>query len=245
MAPTKDYSFVNGIKMYYELHGEGKPLVLLHGGGSVIETSFAFIIPILSKKRQIIAMDLQAHGRTEDRSTPLSFKQDADDVAGLLQNLGIKKADFLGFSNGGQTCIEIGLRHPGIVNKLILASAFYKRSGVAPQFWEGFASATIDQMPQELKEGFLKVNNDQNKLLNMFNRDVERMKSFTDWTDGQMRSLNMPVLIINTSKDVGSPEHALEMYRLLPNAEIVILPGFHGSYLNEEYIVSIMEGFLK
>jgi len=238
------YSVVNGLKMYYEIHGEGKPLVLIHGGGSVIESSFEFIIPHLSKNRKVIAMDLQAHGRTDDRTTPLSFKQDADDVAALLKNLGVPKADFLGFSNGGQTCIEIGLRQPQIINKLILASAFYKRSAVVPQFWEGFESATLDQMPKELQEGFLKVNNDKAKLLNMFNRDVERMKAFKDWSDDEIRSLTMPVLIINSSKDVGSPEHALEMHRLIPSSEIVILPGFHGEYLSKNFIVPIIQEFL-
>src|SRR5215510_560547 len=107
-----NYANVNGIKMYYEIHGQGKPLVLIHGGGSTIQTTFGNLIPLLAKRRQIIAMDLQAHGRTGDRPADLSFEQDADDVAGLLNNLKITKADFLGFSNGGHTLIEIYLRHP-------------------------------------------------------------------------------------------------------------------------------------
>jgi len=114
------YSEVNGLKMYYEIYGQGKPLVLIHGGGSTIQVSFERIIPQLAKHRQIVAMDLQAHGRTNDRDTYLTFKQDADDVAQLLNNLEISKADFLGFSNGGHTLIEIALRHPGIINKLII-----------------------------------------------------------------------------------------------------------------------------
>ena len=87
------YSGVNGLKMYYEIYGQGKPLVLIHGGGSTIQTSFGRIILDLAKNRQIIAIELQAHGRTNDRDTPLTFEQDADDVAKLLQNLGISKAD--------------------------------------------------------------------------------------------------------------------------------------------------------
>src|SRR4051812_15211364 len=137
MSFKNGYSDVNGLKLYYEVYGPGKPLLLLHGGGSTIQTSFGKIIPLLSKNRQIIAVELQAHGRTHDRDTPLTFEQDADDVAALLDNLHIAKTDILGFSNGGHTAIEIVLRHPDIVNKLILCSAFYKRNGVAPQFWEG------------------------------------------------------------------------------------------------------------
>src|SRR3954447_18902677 len=137
MTYKNGYSDVNGLQMYYEVHGEGKPLVLIHGGGSTIQTSFSKVIPLLSQNRQIIAVELQAHGRTNDRDTYLTFEQDADDVVTLLNNLNITKADILGFSNGGHTAIEIALRHPHIVNKLILCSAFYKRSEVAPQFWEG------------------------------------------------------------------------------------------------------------
>ena len=146
------YAEVNGLNMYYEIHGQGKPLVLIHGGGSTIETTFGRIIPLLSKKRQIIAVEMQAHGHTGDRPADLSFEQDADDVAALLKNFKIDKADFLGFSNGGQTLIEVALRHPEIINKTIIASAFYNRSAAAPEFWEGFGGATLDVMPKALRE---------------------------------------------------------------------------------------------
>jgi pimeloyl-ACP methyl ester carboxylesterase len=114
------YSAVNGIKMYYEIRGQGEPLVLIHGGGSTIETTFGRVIGMLAKKHKVIAMDLQAHGRTSDRNGPESFEQDADDVAQLLKNLHIYKADFFGFSNGSTTAIQIAIRHPEIVNKLVL-----------------------------------------------------------------------------------------------------------------------------
>lgn len=226
------YAEVNGLKMYYEIHGTGKPLVLIHGGGSTLQTSFGKIIPELAKKRQVIAMDLQAHGRTNDRNAGLSFDQDADDVATLCKNLGIKKADFLGFSNGGQTTIALALRHPDLVNKIVIASAFYKRSAVVPQFWKGFKNATLKNMPQVLRDTYLSVtDNDTSGLQNMFNRDVQRMKTFTGWSDEQMKSISVPALIINGNKDVGSLEHALEMYRILPNAVLAIFPGRHGDYL--------------
>ncbi len=225
------YSEVNGLNMYYEIHGVGKPLVLIHGGGSTIETSFGNIIPLLSKSRQIIAMELQAHGHTGDRESGLSFEQDADDVAKLLENLQIKKADFLGFSNGGQTAIEIALRHKTIVGRIILASIFYNRTAVVPQFWEGFDIATLDMMPKALQEGYLKANPSEKGLLNMFNRDVQRMKNFKDWTAGQMKSISAKTMIINANNDVGSMEHAIEMHRIIPNSELVVLPGGHGTYL--------------
>ena len=225
------YSEVNGLNMYYEIYGEGKPLVLIHGGGSTIQTTFGNIIPLLSKQRQIIAMELQAHGRTNDRATGLSFEQDADDVATLLSNLKISKADFLGFSNGAHTCIEIVLRHPAIVNKLILASSFYKRSAVFPGFWEGFDHVSLTDMPLALRQGFLKVNNDQHALLNSFNKDVQRMKVFKDWSDEKIKSIKVPTLVINGNKDVGSVEHAVVMHRMIAGSQLAILPGIHGAYL--------------
>jgi len=225
------YSKVNGLTMYYEIYGQGKPLVLIHGGGSTIQTSFGRIIPQLAKHRQIIGVELQAHGRTNDRNTDLTFEQDADDVAMLLANLYISKADFLGFSNGGHTTIEIALRHPELVNKIILCSAFYKRSAIAPQFWEGFDQATLNDMPQVLREGYLTVNNNAESLLNMFNKDIQRMKAFKDWSDEQIKSIKAPTLVMNGSRDIGSPEHAVKMYRIIPNCEMAILPGGHGSYL--------------
>ncbi|MEP6951167.1 MAG: alpha/beta hydrolase [Ginsengibacter sp.] len=225
------YSEVNGLKMYYEIYGQGKPLVLIHGGGSTIQTSFGRIIPLLAKHRQIIGVELQAHGHTNDRDTTLTFQQDAHDVATLLQNLKISKADFLGFSNGGQTTIEIAIRYPELVNKIIIASAFYKRSAAVPQFWEGFDGATLNDMPKVLQEGYLAANNNAGSLMNMFNKDVQRMKTFEDWSDEQMQQIKAPTLIINATKDVGSPEHAVEMYRIISNCELAILPGGHGGYL--------------
>lgn len=94
----RGYSDVNGIKMYYEIYGKGSPLVLIHGGGSTIQTTFGRVIPQLARDRQVIAVELQAHGRTSDRSADLTFEQDADDVAALLKNIGIDKADFFGLA---------------------------------------------------------------------------------------------------------------------------------------------------
>ena len=249
------YSDVNGLSMYYEIYGEGKPLVLIHGGGSTIQTSFSNIIPYLAKHRQIITMELQAHGRTNDRDTDLSFKQDADDIAVLLKNLHIPKADILGFSNGGQDAIDLAMYYPDMVNKLILASTFYQRSAAPDQFWEGFDHVKFSDMPQSLKDGFLAVNNNDDALLNMFNKDVQRMKSFKDWSDEQMASISAPTLIMNSSMDVGSPEHAVKMYHIIPNSELVILPGKHGGYLGttdylerdkweQAFVTDIIENFL-
>ena len=237
---SSGYSEVNGLSMYYEVYGAGRPLVLLHGGGSTIQTSFGNIIPLLAKSRQIIAVELQAHGHTHDRDAELTFTQDADDVAALLNNLHIARANFLGFSNGGHTAIEIALRHPQIIHKIILASTFINRQAVAQQFWDGFEGATLDMMPQLLSEGYLAANNSEAGLRNMFNKDVHRMKHFTGWTNEQIKSITCPTLIINGNDDVAPVEHAVDMYRLIPKSQLAIFPGAHGTYLGT--IESLPEG---
>lgn len=235
------YAPVNGLEMYYEIHGEGTPLVLVHGGGSTIQTSFGTILPMLAKQHTIIAVELQAHGHTKDRDKPESFEQDADDVAALLHYLNIPEAHFLGFSNGGNTVMQIALRHPEIVNKLVIISACYKREGMIQGFFEGMQHATIDNMPGLLKNYYLQINNnDMNGLLAMFNRDRERMLHFKDWSDEDLRAITAPAFVIAGDHDVVTNEHTVKMSQLIPNAELMILPGTHGSFIGE--ICSVAEG---
>lgn len=230
---TGNYALVNGLNMYYELHGAGHPLVLIHGGGSTIHTTFGKILPLLAQSYRVIAVEMQAHGHTGDRDAPETFIQDADDISELLHQLRIPQAHIFGFSNGGQTAFEIALRHPQLVSKLILASAFYNRDGAPAGFWDGFENVRLSHMPQVYQDEYRKINNDPAALLNMFNRDVERMSAFTGWTAEQMRSITAPALIVIGDRDLTNPEHAVEMYRLLPAARLAILPGTHGSYIGE------------
>lgn len=233
LAFKSGYSEVNGLKMYYEIYGEGKPLVLIHGGGSTIETTFGRVIPMLAKHRQLIAVELQAHGRTSDRDSEVSFEQDADDVAALLKNLNILKADIFGFSNGGTTALQIAIRHPEIVDKLIAASALCKRNGVPSQFWGFMEQARLENMPEQLKEGYKKVASDTSGLQVMHDKDAKRMVDFKDIPDEKIKSIKAPALIIIGDKDVITPEHAIEMHRLITNSELAIIPGGHGEYIGE------------
>jgi len=249
------YANVNGIKMYYEIHGSGQPLVLIHGGGSTIYTTFGKILPELAKHSQVIAVELQAHGHTSDRNAPSSFEQDADDVAALLKQLNITKASFFGFSNGGNTAMQVAIRHPEIVNKLIIASSIYKRDGIFPGFWDGMNHATIDNMPKQLRDAYLKINNDSAGLMTMFKRDVVRMQNFKDWNEADIKSIKAPTLVVAGANDMMMPEHTVALYRLFSKGQLAILPGGHGDYLGEittnpahgevEYSLALFEGFLR
>jgi pimeloyl-ACP methyl ester carboxylesterase len=256
MKTKMGYAPVNGIKMYYEIHGEGKPLLLIHGGGSTIETTFGRVLPMFSKKYKVIAVELQAHGHTSDRNAPETFEQDADDVATLLKQLNISKASILGFSNGGTTAMQIAIRHPEMVDKLVIASGAYQREGFIPGFFEGMQHASLENMPLPLQDAFLKINPDSAALLNMFTKDRDRMIAFKDWSDNNLKSITASALIINGDKDVITNEHVVKMSKLIPNAELMILPGEHGAYLGEictsvpnsklpEMTVTMMEEFLE
>ncbi|WP_316834236.1 alpha/beta hydrolase [Pedobacter nutrimenti] len=255
LIPKKGYSEVNGIKMYYEIYGQGKPLVLLHGGGSTIQTTFGRVIPMLAKHRQVIAVELQAHGRTSDRDKEVSFEQDADDVAVLLQHLNIDKTDFFGFSNGGTTTVQMAIRHPQIVDKMVLGSALCKRNGVPVQFWDFMKGAKLANMPEQLKEAYLQVAPDPKGLQIMHDKDAKRMLNFTDIPDRQIESIKAPALIIIGDKDVITPEHAVEMHKQMTNSELAIIPGVHGEYIGEvttlklgskeeDFVIPMIERFL-
>jgi pimeloyl-ACP methyl ester carboxylesterase len=233
IQPEPAYAEVNGITMYYEIYGSGEPLVLMHGGGSTIDSSFGRLIPFLAKEYKVIALEMQNHGRSGFRTQAQTFEQDADDVAALVYSIGLKSASFLGFSNGGTTTLQLAIRHPSVVNKLILVAAAYKRSGFLNGFFEGMKQATIDHMPVQLQDAFLKVNPDRDKLQVMFEKDRDRMNSFRDIPGQLVESINFPTLVINGDADVVTTEHTLELHRAIRGSNLAIVPGTHGSYVGE------------
>ena len=188
---------------------------------------------MLAKNRQVIAIELQANGRTNNRNADLTFEQDADDIATLLKNLKIDKADFFGFSNDRTTTLQIAIRHPELVDKIILGSALAKRNGVTEWFWGFMENAKFENMPELLKDGYKKVAADTNGLQVMHDRDAKRMVNFKDIPDEQIKSIKAPTLIIIGDKDVITPEHAIELHRLISNSELAIIPGGHGQYIGE------------
>jgi len=229
------YADVNGIRMYYETYGpeRGVPLVLLHGGGSTIDVTWGRILPFLARDRRVIAVEEQAHGRTSDRNAPVRFETSADDVAELLKQLKVEQADIFGFSNGASVALQVAIRHPQAVRKLVFASSFTKKAGAQPQLWELMRTADLANMPQPLQDAFLKVNPDPAKLKTMHDKDAERMRSFADVPDADLRALRAPTLIVIGDRDIVKPEHALELTHSIPSSRLMILVGGHGDYLGE------------
>ena len=232
--PKTGYARVNGLRMYYELHGAGgTPLVLIHGGGSTIGTNFSRVLPLLSRNRRVIAVEMQAHGHTLDIDRPFTFEQDADDVAALLDSLHVPKADVLGFSNGGTTALQIAIRHPAKVNRLVIASANYRRDGMVDGFWDAMQKGTYADMPQPFKDAYLKINPSQAGVHALYERDSKRMLAFKDIPDASIRGIQSPTLVVDADQDVVRVEHALALSKLLPHARLLVLPGTHGSYMGE------------
>ena len=232
------YADVNGIRMYYETYGpeRGVPLVLLHGGGSTIDVTWGRILPFLARDRRVIAVEEQAHGRTSDRNAPVRFETSADDIAALLQHLKIEQADVFGFSNGASVGLQVAIRHPQAVRRLVFASSFTKKEGAQPQLWELIRTADISNMPQPLQDAFLKVNADPAKLKTMHDKDAERMRHFADVPDADLRAIRAPTLILLGDHDIVKPEHALGLTHVIPNARLMILVGGHGDYLGEAIV---------
>lgn len=226
---------VNGIQVYYEVHGPSSdvPLVLLHGGGSTIESTYGRILPCFARHRQVIAIEEQGHGRTSDRNQPFSFEASADDVAALLQRLNVSQADIFGWSNGGNVALQVAVRHPERVRKLVFASAMTRRDGANPGLWEFMEQAEFSNMPQPLKDAFLSVNPDTDALRVMHDKDAARMRGFEDVPDEIVQSIRAATLILIADRDVVKPEHAVELTRVIPGARLLVLPGGHGEYLGE------------
>jgi pimeloyl-ACP methyl ester carboxylesterase len=226
---------VNGIDVYYEVHGSdrGTPLLLLHGGGSTIASNYGRVLPFLARGRRVIAIEEQGHGRTSDRDRPFTFATSADDAAAVLGQLNVAQADIFGFSNGASVALQIAIRHPQLVRKLVFASSFTKRDGAQPQLWEFIERADLSNMPQALKDGFLAVNPDPQKLKNMHDKDAARMQAFTDVADAAVRGVRAPALVIAGDRDVATLEHTIELTRLFPHARLIVLPSGHGDYLAE------------
>lgn len=254
-----NYINVNGLDMYYEVHGTGRPLVLLHGAFSAIGTSFGQVLPGLSEGRQVIAFELQGHGRTADIDRPLSIEQMADDVAAALQQIGIETADVLGYSMGAGVAIHVAIRHPELVRKLVLVSYAYNASGIHPGLMDGLGEMTPSMMYGSLwHEEYTRIAPRPEDFDRLFAKKTEMDKGIKDIPAETIRGLEAPTLIIIGDSDLVRPESAVEMFRLLgggvfgdmppglPDSQLAILPGTsHVTMVDQaEMLLAIIPRFL-
>ncbi|WP_333862510.1 alpha/beta fold hydrolase [Sphingobacterium sp.] len=229
------YAPANGIKLYYEIFGTGKPLVLIHGGGSSGFSDFEETVKRLYDRYQLILIDLQNHGRSEHRTSDESFEQDAKDILAILDFLSVEKASFFGFSNGATTVLKFATMYPNKVEKLVAASGNTKREGLLDGFFESMEASTIHDMPPFLKENFMKLNPDPEKFRNMYEKDSQRMINFEDFDIESLKGLTCPVFLIGGDQDVVKATHLADMQRQIPHARLLILPANHGNYMMADF----------
>src|SRR5579872_6305635 len=213
----RSYADVNGIHLYYEIHGTGKPLVLLHGG---LGSSQLFVpnIDELSKGRQVIAVDLQGHGRTADIDRPFSLEAMSEDIAGLLQFLKISKADVMGYSLGAGVALQVAARHPEMVNKLVLVSAAIRRSDFYPDILAQQAQvgpAAAEQMKQTpMYQSYAKLNPHPENWSKLLQKLGDFMKKDYDYSDA-VRGVKAPTLVVAGDADIFPPKYAVRTFELL------------------------------
>jgi pimeloyl-ACP methyl ester carboxylesterase len=243
------YAEVNGLRMYYEVHGTGRPLVLIHGALTTIQSSFGKILPTLACTRQVIAVELQAHGRTADIARPFSNENSADDVAALLRHLGIQQADVLGYSMGGSTAIRIATRHPSLVRKLVVISTGFDRSGLTPELQQFMASIDPENAPwaESFKTEFQQVAPRPNEFSRLLQRVKESVSNTRDVTVEQLGAIQAPTLIIAGDRDIMPLDHLVRFVRALPHGQLAIYPGtdhFPGMVDRADWQLAMIPGFL-
>jgi pimeloyl-ACP methyl ester carboxylesterase len=233
----RGYVPVNGLDMYYEIHGDGSPLVLCHGAMGTIDSCFADLLPALAATRQVVAVELQGHGHTADVDRPLSYRQMAADAAALLDALGIGIADLVGYSLGGAVALQLAMQRPGMVRRLVFAGGTsYRRDGLYPEMLAEPEPPADDLTGSAWHKAYLRVAPDPSRwpVLVAKNRELDR--TFAGWPDKDIQAVTAPTLLIIGDSDIVRPEHTVQMFRLLgggvvgdlaglPTSQLAILPG--------------------
>jgi len=238
-APTTGYAPVNGLEMYYEIHGSGgTPLVLLHGGLFNIDLQFGDLIPRLAATRQVIAADFQAHGRTNDiDDRPLTVPNLASDVVGLLQHLKVERADMFGYSVGGAVTTEIAVRHPELVRKIVVSSSSFSRDGDRPENAEAVDALTVDMIAgTPMEQDYRAKSPHPDKLQQLLDKLGQFDHLFTGWSEDEIRGIAAPTLITVGDCDIVRLDHAIRFLQLrggdvngdfvgVPASQLAVLPG--------------------
>jgi pimeloyl-ACP methyl ester carboxylesterase len=251
------YADINGLKMYYEVYGQGKPIVLIHGSFMNIPTNWMQVIPQLFKDRKVIVAEMQAHGRTKDIEREFSYEAMADDVSGLLKHLKTDSADILGYSMGGGVAFQFAIRHPEQLRRLVVLSGSYAHDGWWPDVEAMFGTMTGDMFKGgPIQKQYDSLGNDPAK----FNDWIKKVLSIDvkpyDWSK-EVKNIKAPIFMGLGDADGIKYEHALELFRAkgggkmgdlsgLPKSRLAILPGTThiGMMVNTKLWLPMVSDFL-
>ncbi|HEY6172514.1 MAG TPA: alpha/beta hydrolase [Candidatus Kapabacteria bacterium] len=252
------YADVNGLKMYYEVYGKGKPIVLLHGSYMTIPLNWSHIIPLLAKDRKVIVAEMQGHGRTRDISREFSYEGMADDVSGLLKHLKIDSADILGYSMGGGVAFQVAVRHPEQVRRLVVLSGAYTHDGWWPDVEAMYATINADMFKgTPIQKQYDSLGNDPNKFPEFVKKVISIDLKPYDWSK-DVKKIQAPIFMAIGDADGIRYEHALELFRALgggkmgdihglPRSRLAIIPSTThiGMIQRTDWLIPMMTDFLN
>jgi pimeloyl-ACP methyl ester carboxylesterase len=249
---------VNGMQMYYEVSGQGEPLVVLHGAYMNIPT-MGEIIPRLARTHRVYAVELQGHGRTTDIDRPITYSNLADDVAAFMDAVGLGKADVFGYSMGGQVGLQLAIRHPAKVNKLVAASVAYDLQGWQPVYTEFIPQMTVEMIvAMPFAQEYRKLAPNPEGFPELARKLIALEKQPMAWA-ADLKAIKAPVLVIAGDADVATLEHSVALFRLLgggvmgdmgkplPASRLAILPATsHTAVITQtDLLHGVIEPFLK
>jgi pimeloyl-ACP methyl ester carboxylesterase len=229
-ATTTGYADVNGLHMYYELHGEGSPLVLLHGGMLGIDLNFAGLIPDLATRHRVIAVEAQGHGRTADIDRDITPAALASDVVALLDHLGVDRAHVLGHSQGAAVALELAVSHPDRVRSIVPISGSVRPEGMHPDLGDPAKQATSTRMPTEqdfadMQDAYARLSPHPDRFMDFLGKLSASNADLKGWSDEQLAAITAPVLSVIGDHDFTTVEHAALMLELIPGSQLAVLPG--------------------
>jgi pimeloyl-ACP methyl ester carboxylesterase len=214
---TGRYADVNGIKLYYEVHGTGRPLVLLHGGLMMGEM-FGPVIPLLAQGHQVITVDLQGHGRTADIERPIDVGLMADDIAALIDHLGLERPDLVGYSLGGGVALQVGVKYPAKIRRLVIVSANIRRDAIPAEMLaqQGQVSAAAAEFMKDtpMYQEYQRVAPRPQDFPRLLDKIGQSMAKDFDFSE-EVRGLQVPTLIVAADADMAPPSHYVEVFKLL------------------------------
>lgn len=237
-APETGYAPVNGLRMYYEVHGSGgTPLLLLHGGLFDIDLQFGELLPSLAASRQVITADFQGHGRTNDIERPLTCADLASDVVGVLQHLRVAQADVFGFSVGGGVALHLAIRHPELVRKLIVSSVSFHPDGDRSENSDAVGAMTVDMIAgTPMEQEYRAKSPHPDRLQDLLDKLGTFDQGFTGWSDADIQGIAAPTLITVGDCDAVHLDHVVRFLQLrggdvngdfvgVPSSQLAVFPG--------------------
>jgi len=261
MSPKSGYAAVNGLNLYYEIHGSGEPLILLHGGLGLI-SMFGEVLTELATNRQVIAVDLQAHGRTADIDRPIRYELMADDIAAVIRYLGLAQADLMGYSLGAGVALRAAIQHPSLVRKLVVVSTPFKRSAWYPEVLAGMAqmsAAAAEYMKgSPIYQSYVSVAPYPDQFPTLVDKMGDLLRQEYDWS-AEVASLRLPVLLVFGDADSVPPAQVARFFELLgggkadagwdgshmPRSRLAILPATtHYNIFTSPALAPIVGAFL-